>query len=95
MRPLAIPQTEDKFGAKIVNLALQFPSLLRLENLLAARPVDSPHAALKPKIGRDTDLAGLADTLNAAVLEVGWPWLSTVRPWLRFRSQPHVPSSGR
>ncbi|MGB0127957.1 MAG: DUF4304 domain-containing protein, partial [Rhodocyclaceae bacterium] len=47
----------------------------RLESLVARLPEGNPHAALSMKIGRDTDLAKRADTLDAAVLGVGLPWL--------------------
>jgi hypothetical protein len=47
----------------------------RLESLVASLPQGNPHAGLKMKIGRDTDLAQRANTLDAAVLGVGLPWL--------------------
>jgi hypothetical protein len=50
----------------------------RLESLLHKLPAGDSHAAADTKIakiGRDTDLAQLADALDAAMLEVGSPWL--------------------
>jgi hypothetical protein len=47
----------------------------RLESLLHKLPAGQPHAAVNTKIGRDTDLEQMADAVDAAMFEVGWPWL--------------------